>query len=485
MMLKGKYIMRKILWTYGFIALLLISGFYVSTMVMNGVEENYHDFVVKNKELTQLPILIEKSEKYFFSYLQNKKEENLLKYEEINKDIQYLFQRIHKDSYENKETLIYYGSLKQMYTYQQESGDKLLALEIYSISDYEEITYLTELFRYMNIQSQHLITAYLSYSSMQYEVLLRSSRQLEGIIFILVLLLAGGSISLGFLFTKDIFRTLKVVSNYANELSQGRWDMEDLPGSKYIELDTVVQAYNRMKRDIKDYIEELKLKSALELKLQAEELEIIEKDRLLKASQLQMLQMQINPHFLFNTFNMIGRLIKLEEPNNAVSLIEAVSEIMRYSLQNKDNKVMLMEELKALQAYLYIQEHRFGDRISFEINQQGDMSNILIPPMILQPLVENCIMHGLKDKVQNGYVHVNLRKDDHVLMIQVEDNGKGMNEQVLESIRQVPNKLDNGIGLTNVIKRLQLQYDCDDILSIPDRRKKGTTVMIEIPLNGE
>lgn len=473
-----------IIFTYVFIALAMIFGVVVSNMIKDTVDSKYHQFMYKNEELTKLPILIEESKNTINRYLKDKNEEDLAAYQATNLKIDRILELIKEDSIMDTKTLIFYGSLSRMYEYQTNLVDEIITLDMYTSEEYDDITYLRDLFKYMVTQANHLTTAYLSYSSHEYNTLFQSSKQVESIILMCIVILAGISIFIGIFLSKGIFSTLNNISKKAKLLSKGEWDTDDLESIPYKELNNVVQAFNQMKRSIKIYIEELKTKADIEKQLQDEKLHNLEKDRLLKKSQIQTLQMQMNPHFLFNTLNMTSRTIKLNESETAVKLIESIAKILRYNMENKKDQVLLKNEIPVLEAYIYIQHLRFQDRIEFSITGEEPYLDANIQPMILQPLVENAIIHGLSDITEYGKIEIHFSQIKDRLRINVTDNGVGMEE---EKVNQIINDCDvedknRGIGLSNIRKRLLLQYGNDHSFSIKSSKQFGTQIEIIIPL---
>jgi len=246
-----------------------------------------------------------------------------------------------------------------------------------------------------------------------------------------------------------------------------------------------------MKNNIRNYIKELKEKSELENKLSQKRVENIEKERLLKESQLINLQMQMDPHFLFNTLNTVSRTAMFENAVETQKLIIAVSKIMRYNLDHKGKLVDLKKEIEVLKAYLTIQETRFKEQMDFEINTDGDLSDIKIPPMIIQPIVENSIIHGLADTDSEGKVVLNIKRYKDKVEIVIKDNGVGMDADKLNEILsekenekkfKQKNKKRESLGIMNVKKRLELHYG-HNLLFIKSKINQGTEVKIKIPLD--
>jgi len=188
-------------------------------------------------------------------------------------------------------------------------------------------------------------------------------------------------------------------------------------------------------------------------------------------AELQALQAKINPHFLFNTLNSIASLIS-ENPKAAESTVEKLSELFRYTLKSAENNtVTVAEELDIVRTYLEIEKVRFGERLQYEIICNDAVREFMIPALIIQPLVENSIKHGIASEVKGGIITVKVVREDGNCLISVIDNGKGVGDA----------KDVTGFGLRSIEERLQLRYGASASLRlIPD---KQTHFLITIPLS--
>jgi sensor histidine kinase YesM len=215
---------------------------------------------------------------------------------------------------------------------------------------------------------------------------------------------------------------------------------------------------------------------------------------LLRNAEYQALQAQINPHFLFNTLNAASQLAMMEDSPETEKFLNRLALLMRHNIRKLDQPVPLAEELQNLENYLYIMTIRFGDRIRFEVTREAGVTGLTIPPMTLQPLVENALLHGLKDKESGGVVGVRvLPPEGDRIAIEVSDNGVGMNPEVVQGIlddiegQEAPLHEDNsgqsGIGLGNVVHRLQLYYGIRDVVRIDSTPGQGTTIVLRLPIS--
>jgi two-component system, LytTR family, sensor kinase len=204
------------------------------------------------------------------------------------------------------------------------------------------------------------------------------------------------------------------------------------------------------------------------------EAKLEQQERLLMAARLDALTSQINPHFLFNTLNSVSSLIRTN-PNQARAMVLKLSNILRRLLRKHDNFNPLREELSFIEDYLSIEVMRFGDKLHFEREIDPETLDMLVPSMLLQPLVENCVKHGLSSKVEGGTIRLRTRRTEAKLHLSVEDDGIGIPESKLATL------LEHGIGVSNVNERLKVLFGNDYRMYIDSQTGRGTRIEIEVP----
>jgi two-component system LytT family sensor kinase len=197
--------------------------------------------------------------------------------------------------------------------------------------------------------------------------------------------------------------------------------------------------------------------------------------QLLLKARMDALSSQINPHFLFNTLNTVSSLIRFD-PDAARGVVLKLSNILRRLLRKHETFVPLREELQFIDDYLDIEVARFG-RDNLEIVKQIDEEALeaFVPSMLLQPIVENCLKHGLAPKIDGGRIQLRTANRDGRLRIEIEDNGVGISEE------KMPHVYVEGIGLSNVRERLRVLYGTDFRLEIESHTGQGTVIRIDIP----
>ncbi len=219
---------------------------------------------------------------------------------------------------------------------------------------------------------------------------------------------------------------------------------------------------------------ELKIFNSVRIQIKLEE-----QERLLLHARMEALQSQINPHFLFNTLNSISSLVRLD-PDTARDVIFKLATILRRLLNSSEGFAPLRDEFEFIDNYLDIEVVRFG-RDKLKVIKELDPASldVVVPSMLLQPLVENSIKHGLAPKVEGGSIFLRSRVNGSRLIIEVEDDGVGMGGAQLE---ESSNWVGMGIGMANISERLHVLYGDTARMTIDSREGKGTLIRIRLPL---
>jgi len=204
------------------------------------------------------------------------------------------------------------------------------------------------------------------------------------------------------------------------------------------------------------------------------ETKLVEQEQLLMRARLAALSSQINPHFLFNTLNSVSSLIRTN-PEQARAVVYKLSNILRRLLRKHETFSPLRDELDFINDYLAIEMVRFGDKLRFEKDVSPATLDLLVPSMLLQPLVENSIRHGLSGKVDGGVIRVRSQAEGGRIRVSVEDDGVGIPEAKLATL------LDQGIGVSNVNERLKVLFGDDYRMYVDSKPDAGTRIEIEFP----
>ncbi|MDX8044524.1 sensor histidine kinase [Gracilibacillus sp. S3-1-1] len=211
-----------------------------------------------------------------------------------------------------------------------------------------------------------------------------------------------------------------------------------------------------------------------------------------RKAELAMLQAQINPHFLFNVLNSIRMKVYTFGDKESAGMIQSLSTLLRWTIDHKEDQITLFDEIKLMQDYVYLMNMRQKNKVVLEVVVASEAEQQLVPRFLLQPLIENAIIHGLNQGP--GVIKIEANVKEKVLYIHIHDNGEGISEKQLAQLNQSlcsskvakrSNKGFSSIGLTNVYERLQLSYQIKPEMKIDSKLHVGTTIMIKIPLGGE
>lgn len=272
----------------------------------------------------------------------------------------------------------------------------------------------------------------------------------------------------------------------ASKMANGDFSIHSVNVYNNLELWVLDESFRMMARQIDQSFVDSKNQAHLKEQLLKEENENLKMKNLLRESQLSFLQSQINPHFLFNTINLISQTAYLEGADNTLDLLEATNDLLRCSFEASDKHVPLIKEVQLVNDYLFIQGKRFGDRIKFKLTIDHEFDDFIVPSMIIQPLVENSILHGLKNKQNDCWVEITIKRKGDFLSIVVKDNGSGLSQKKIAQILSNETSKFSGqhehIGLDNVIRRLQLFFGVEQVLWITSQPDIETCFELRLPL---
>ncbi|MDO4268539.1 MAG: histidine kinase [Eubacteriales bacterium] len=275
--------------------------------------------------------------------------------------------------------------------------------------------------------------------------------------------------------TKWLLNPIISLASFVREVGQEKFDGQRLSETRKDEIGELNREVNQMRDSMKSTIVALQEKQQLSWQLHDQEMK-------LERAKFAALQSQINPHFLFNTLNVIYGMADMEHAGVTAELIQSLSGIFRYSMENKVERVLLSRELAFIRDYIYIEKRRFGKRLSYILKADVDPDRFEIPPFTLQPLVENSIKHGILVRKEGGWAAVRILVRDGWLVIRVIDNGVGMDREKQKQLlgsEGGSGRGVSGIGAGNVFTRLKLMFpDCR--IRIMGRPGRGTCLEIKI-----
>lgn len=326
-------------------------------------------------------------------------------------------------------------------------------------------------------------------NSASYVELINHTKLIQIITMIIVVDLIIFSLLIVYLITSRMVKPFTNLYKSAEEISKGNYDTEDVIIQTDDEFRLLAESFNKMKNSISNHIEELKSQAETEAELKDEQMKNLKMAYLLDSAKLSALQSQINPHFLYNTINAGVQLAVIERANKTGEFLESMSRLFRYNLQKMNGECTLEDEISNIKDYYDLLKVRFRDRIKFEFDIDVNTLNTKMPPMILQPLVENSYIHGLSGLEVGGTITISSRLEDEKTVISISDTGVGIEEKNINDILSKDENLENdfGIGVRNVRDRLELFYHKNITFNMKSELGEGVETIIKIPndMNGK
>ena len=322
------------------------------------------------------------------------------------------------------------------------------------------------------------ITGWTIVGCMNMSELLRNSRQTRSIYVLVAVGLIIVALLISSLIARNITLPIQKLRDSMKSVQKGNFDIEDIEVISDNEIGSLTRSFNVMTHRIRELMEQ-------NVKEQEQKRKI----------ELKALQSQINPHFLYNTLEAIRGDALCEGIDSIADTTEALSTFFRYTITDTGNLVSVEDELENVENYFKIQQYRFGDKLDMRVNFPDDYARILeckLPKLTLQPVVENAIFHGLEAKAEGGVIIISLEMTEKKLLINIHDDGIGIDEEELIKINQrleitsgpltEEKRKRGGIALPNVSRRIKLLFGDEygiHIYSIPNL---GTEVRISVPI---
>ena len=342
---------------------------------------------------------------------------------------------------------------------------------------------------YLEQYSRRLLQLTVEAGSSTYTEKLPLFRVLPFIFINFTLIMLVIVVEMGSVMKESIAKPVRELSQEAQRIARSDFSGEDVHVEDRDDLGGLVSIFNDMKHAMEENIQTIQENHRMTELLQQEKLENSEMEKRLNANRLELLKSQINPHFLFNTLNMIGSMADLEDAPTTEKMTQSLAQLFRYNLNTREQIVPIEMELRIAENYMYLQKMRFGSRIQYQVNTPEDVSHIRIPSFTMQPLVENAIVHGLSKKEQGGTVSVTVTEDptSEIVTLLIEDDGLGIAEERLSALNaRMHNPEENktariGIGLGNIYRRIRTLYPEGGDLRIDAKEGVGTRITLTIP----
>ena len=442
------------------LALLICINFVISLRFMKRYSAYMENFRIINRTET----VFNDSRTYFHLYNKARETEALSRYETSVQELETLLASVGEGISEDRQSRMMYRIVSQMTDHRKEVISEYVSPG--SFNPEHGIDYIEELDLLLE-NNLNLLTAFcLDYFTESCERAFKNYRRSLIAINFFLILTGFGIMILNDLLLQRLLNSIRRLRDAASEIGQGNFDGPDVPQDVYEEINVVRQTFNEMKHTIRDMILEINRNFEVRERLSEQMLENEKQQRRLAESKMKELQMQINPHFLFNTLSLVIRSIQLDEKETAIMLIKAISRILRSSIETHALAIPLDDEIELLESYLYIQRVHCRGRISITLDVKKSFmgEDVQVPPLIIQPLVENAIKHGLENVTENGKVSIMIMEKAEYIEARVTENGCGMEASALENLKA--HRATKSIGLLNVMERLQLLYRREDVMQI-------------------
>lgn len=480
-----------------------VFGYYLKS---NNISKKYQSLMYNVVVLNDMFKALEDAQEDLQEYLTDKTATSLGKF---NTTYDQLFKTINNITIQfasQKEQLAYSDLQGMMQTLSANIDEAISASRgrnpALALSYFEKSTFVIE-----NMQNTitYLVVEYLSASEDIYFALSDTASKTQNTMIAALIMMGIMTVLNTFSFSRELLGPLYKLTDYAKKISQEPNKRITIDLEEENEFGILANGFNKMSCSINKYVEELQEKAVVEKELRSKELENLqiknflnEKElenlqikNILNESELKALQSQINPHFLFNTLSCVAQQALMEDATDTYELMICLSEMLRYNLGKLEKTVTLGCEIENLERYFFIQRARFGDRIRFDIEiEKEEYRNIMIPLMTIQPIVENSIIHGLEPSERNGHIHICIYGEMDMVNIEVADDGIGIpnvdSYEFFYSERSQEKKgHTTGIGVKNVVQRLNLYFEDKCRFDIKSTENVGTEVTISIPYRGK
>ncbi|OEH93825.1 sensor histidine kinase [Bacillus solimangrovi] len=462
-------IQNKIILLSMVIMLIMGAFWFIMTMLNNQSSQVYNTILKRYLLLNEVSTYSDNAIAHLNQYISIPSKSNQELYEQIKGEFNSLSKSVHQ--IQNDRNIITITGYIEMINRQiHEMDAAVLSLENQnSINVNYHAEEAAKISQYINETTLTLFKQEVRFHEKVYLEIFELSRNLNrlGLLSITVIFLL--LVAFSYWVSKGITRSIHILLQGAKQISKGIFQYPIKIDSND-EIAFLGDTFDQMRQNLKRSIEEMKQKAELEKRLQQSQL-------LLQEKELQRLQSQMNPHFLFNTLNLLSKKAYLEGAEQTSDLIVSVSNLLRYNLSKYDEPVKLSEEIFIVKEYFTILKARFTKRlsVSYEIDEQ--CLNYLIPNLILQPLIENAFIHAIEPFEDGGEIILRVRDMENEIVIEVEDDGPGI-DATADTQEQ---KKGNSIGLENVRKRLELFYSSENVMNISSIQGQGTTIILHLP----
>lgn len=442
-----------------------------------------------NVDLTELSDSLSDVQEALYAYLSVKTSDSLENYYKSEQTYRNLLENLGNQISSNPTMLLERNIRKMSESYLALAEEAVSAKRGRNVEKYKELYDSSQnLYSYINTYIDELNSQQFRNNSASYQTLREALEYLEISSLVLMTVMMGIGILMLFGITKGMIEPLTNLAETANLVGQGNFNVKMPPTDSLDEVGIVTRAFNTMVESLEEYI--IRTTRSMEKEQQMMERELLMKNHL-KEAQLKYLQSQINPHFLFNSLNAGAQLAMLEDAEKTCIFVEKMADFFRYNVKKGLEGASLEEELAAVENYIYILNVRFAGEIHFTRQADERIMDCRVPSMILQPIVENAVNHGIRNIDWEGCIHLEIMEEEGRIFIRIRDNGKGMSQERIQEVLSgqagdgEEQSDSTGVGMNNVISRLELYYNQKNLVEIRSRgENKGTEVILKLPKTG-
>ncbi len=455
---------------------------------INNTVENMDQVYATNIRLGELERLLTEMESDVYQYLNNQSQDALEHFLQNREKFAVMIGEI-DDTITGHPARRMERNIRHLaVSYLELADGAIKAKQAHDVVSYKEsFEELQDIYTYLLAYTRGLDTLRFKANSENYNVLYQYLRYLEIFVTVVLASVTGCLMALLYVIIGGFTRPLEKLARKAEEVGKGNFGISLEAPKSEDEVGTVTAAFNQMIVSINDSIRKTREGMELEIKMKERELAM---ENLLKEAQLKYYQAQINPHFLFNTLNAGLQLAMMEDAERTYTFIENMSSFFRYRLRKNGEESTLGEEVAVIDSYMHIMNVRYSNEIHLEKEIDPRLLDMLFPGMVLQPVIENALRHGLGEVEWEKRVWFSVAQDHGEATISIRDNGVGISGEALEALKEgepllTKNQEDmgNGVGLVNVRERLRLFFDRADVMDIESGGEgQGTLVTIRVPI---
>lgn len=439
-----------------------------------------------NVSLNELSYAFEKVNDSTYEYLTVKSSEALENYYRNEAEFRQLMEKLNSKKIDNPVKILEKNIRFMSEHYLQLINNSVQAKRGRNVEKYKALYDEAEkMYEYINYNIYDLNSRQFRNNAYTYEKLQDAMKYMEIINSIILIIVMIVGVFVLIIMIKEIMKPLKNLAEVAVLVGQGNFHVKVPPTKSEDEIEVVTRAFNTMVDSLKEYMR--KTRESMEKEQKMVERELLMEAHL-KEAQLKFFQSQINPHFLFNSLNAGAQLAMLEDAEKSCLFMEKMADFFRYNVKKSSEDASLEEEIRAVENYIYILNVRFAGDIKYQSEIDYAIRDFRVPSMILQPLVENAVNHGIRNVEWQGYVHLRVKNIGGKIHVSIKDNGAGMTKERIEEVlsgkvlSKDEGKDCSGVGMYNVKSRLELYYGKENLLQIYSRgRNFGTEIRLILP----